>query len=380
MDFSWDKETLSEVEDVIQFAQNELEDNGAKDDLELRFSRENWKKCADYGVLGWAVPKKYGGQGKNTLVTARLLEALGYGCKDNGLTYSMNSQMWSTQTAILKFGTEDQIKKYLTPLINGKFGAFGITEEASGSDTFSLEMTAEKTKGGYILNGNKKYITLAPVADIAVVFAKTDPSVGRWGVSVFIVERSNKGFTTSETKAKMGLRTTPIGDMYFKDCFVEESCLLGPEGAGNSIFTNAMNSERGYILASQLGALERQLEESLKYSKSRKQFGKPIGQFQSVSNRIADMKMSLEMARLILYKVAWMDAQGIPATMEASISKLYVSEVLVKSSIDAIRVHGVKGYLSEYEVEKELRDNIGGLIYSGTSDIQRNIIAKLLGL
>ena len=178
----------------------------------------------------------------------------------------------------------------------------------------------------------------------------------------------------------MGLRTTPIGDIILEDCFVPENQRLGKEGAGVSIFNKAMESERSYILAGQVGAMERQLEDTIQFARNRKQFGSPIAKFQSVANRIADMKLRLETSRLLLYKVAWLESQGKPLLLDAAIANLHLSEAFVDSSLDAVRNHGARGYLSEYDVERELRDSVGGLVYSGTSDIQRNIIARMLGL
>ncbi|TWU04996.1 acyl-CoA dehydrogenase family protein [Stieleria varia] len=380
MDFSWSDEVLGLAEQVIQFAQTELPSDVLANDRRCEFAIENWQRCADQGIMGWSVPKQYGGAGYDARTTVRLLEAFGYGCKDSGLAFAINSQIWSVQPAILKFGTEEQIQKYIAQLLSGRRGAFGITEADSGSDSFALKTSATRVEDGYVLNGVKKYVTLAPVADLAVVFANTNPDVGRWGVTAFIVERGAGGFSTTDTQPKMGLRSTPFGDMTFDNCFVHESQRLGPEGAGSSIFTTAMNSERGYIFASQLGAMQRQLEQTIEYTKQRKQFGNPIGKNQAVSHRIADMKLRHELARLILYKVAWLDDQGMPASMEASLAKLYISEMLVESSLDAIRNQGARGYLSENGIERDLRDSVGGLIYSGTSDIQRNIISRLLGL
>jgi alkylation response protein AidB-like acyl-CoA dehydrogenase len=178
----------------------------------------------------------------------------------------------------------------------------------------------------------------------------------------------------------MGLRTVPMGDLIFEDCYLTAENRLGPEGAGASISTNSLEWERCSILASHLGAMERQLETCIRYARQRHQFDQAIGKFQSVSNRIADMKLRLETARLLLYKVAWMKMKGQPAMMEAAILKLYLSECFVQSSLDAVRIHGGNGYLTEYGVERELRDAVGGVLYAGTSDIQRNIIAGLLGL
>jgi alkylation response protein AidB-like acyl-CoA dehydrogenase len=207
-----------------------------------------------------------------------------------------------------------------------------------------------------------------------------DPKRGMWGITGFIVEKGTPGFAVSRNIEKMGLRTSPMGELILQDCFVPEENRLGHEGAGSRIFNHSMEWERSCILASHLGVMERQIEKSIQYARDRKQYGQAIGRYQSVANRIVDMKVRLETARLLLYKVAWLKKNGESAIMEAAIAKLYLSECFVQSGMDAIRTQGGYGYMTESEVERDLRDAIGGVIYSGTSDIQRNIIARLLGL
>lgn len=380
MDFSWTDEQVALRDEVITFAEEHLNDHLVEDDQAGRFSWQKWRACADFGIQGLNVPTDYGGQGRDILTTILAMESLGYGCRENGLPFALNSQMWSVQPALLRFGSNAQKQRYLPPLCTGEaVGAFGITEAETGSDTYSLQTQAEKCNDGYVLNGRKSYITSAPIADIAVVFATTDPDRGRWGVSAFIVERGMEGFRTGPVRDKMGMRTTPMGDLILEDCFVPESQRLGPEGVGVSLFSTAMESERGYIFASQVGRLERQLEEAVEYANERDAFGQSIGKFQSVSNRLADMKLRLETAKLLLYKVAWLEMNDEPLLLEAAMAKLHLSECFVASSLDAIRVHGARGYVTEFGVERDLRDGVGGLIYSGTSDIQRNIIARMLG-
>jgi hypothetical protein len=309
------------------------------------------------------------------------MEGLGYGCRDNGLIFAMNAQMWSVQMPIYTFGTDEQKHKYLPGLCRGdQIGAHGMTEPDSGSDAYSLRARATRVEGGYVLNGSKMFVTNAPVADLAVVFATVDPSRKMWGITGFIVEKGMPGFSVSRELDKMGLRTSPMGELVFQDCFVPLENRLGPEGAGSNIFNHSMEWERSCILASHIGAMERQLEECIQYARDRYQFEQPIGKFQSVANRIVDMKVRMETARLLLYKVAWLKKMGKPALMEAAMAKLYLSESFIQSGLDAIRVHGSYGYMTEFEVERNLRDAIGGVLYSGTSDIQRNIIARLLGL
>ncbi|MFK7805789.1 MAG: acyl-CoA dehydrogenase family protein [Anaerolineae bacterium] len=381
MDFSWTDEQLKLKQDAIDFAHKELNHNIAERERNNEFPAEDWKKCAEFGILGLTIPKEYGGRGVDPLTTLLIMEGLGYGCLDNGLPFALNSQMWSFQPALLKFGSEEQKKKYLPPVCRGELvGAFGITEVESGSDSYAMQMTATEVEGGYVLNGRKAYITLAPVCDLCVVFASTDLELGRWGITAFIVEKGTNGFSTSPVRDKMGMRTTPMGDLIFEDCFIPAENILGPEGGGVSLFTTAMESERGYIFASQVGRLERQLESAIAYANERQSFGQSIGKFQSISNRIADMKLRLELCKMLMYKVAWLEENNLPLLMEAAMAKLYLSEMFVESSLDSVRIHGAKGYVTEFEIERDLRDGVGGLIYSGTSDIQRNIIARLLGL
>lgn len=223
-------------------------------------------------------------------------------------------------------------------------------------------------------------ITLAPIADIALVFANSSPKLGKWGLSAFIVEKGLPGFTQGPNEEKMGMRTVPFGELIFDDCFVPVENLLGKEGAGWGITNYTLEYDRCCILASQLGSMERQLEESIDFVKQRKQFGKSISEFQAVSHRIANMKLRLETSRLLLYQVAWLKHQDRPAMMEAALLKLHLGESFVASSLDAIRCNGGRGYISENGVERDLRDAVGSVLYAGTSDIQRNIIANLMGL
>jgi alkylation response protein AidB-like acyl-CoA dehydrogenase len=381
MDFSWSEEQIEFKQAVIAFAQRELKADLIELDRHGRLARDNWQKCADFGILGLPFPEQYGGSGEDIMTTMLTMEGLGYGCKDNGLIFGINAQMWSVQMPILLFGTEEQKHNYLPRLIRGEIiGAHGMSEPDSGSDAYSLRTRAEKVEGGYVLNGSKMFVTNAPVSDMAVAFATVNPNRGMWGVTGFIVENGMPGYSISRDIEKMGLRTSPMGELIFQDCFVPESHRLGPEGTGARIFNSSMEWERACILGSHVGAMERQLEESIRYANERVQFGQNIGKFQAVANRIVEMKVRLETARLILYKVAWLKKQGKPATMEAALAKLYLSESFVQSGLDALRIHGGYGYMSEFEVERDLRDAIGGTIYSGTSDIQRNIIASLLGL
>ncbi|MBV6517707.1 MAG: acyl-CoA dehydrogenase [Candidatus Brocadia sp.] len=381
MDFGWTREQLELRDAMRKFALKELKDDIINRDKKEEFSRDLWEKCARMGIQGLPFPEEYGGSNADILTTVLAMEGLGYGCKDAGLLFSINAQMWSIQMPILRFGSNTQKNKYLPKLCNGQWiGAHGMTEPDSGSDSFSLSTSARLDGDHYILNGTKTFVTNAPVADVFVIFATIDKRKGFMGVTGFIVEKGFYGFQISKRIEKMGLKTSPMAELIFEDCKVPVENRLGREGGGAAIFNDSMEWERSCILACNLGAMEKQLETCIKYAKERKQFNKPIGKCQSVANKLADMKVRIDTARLILYKVAWMKKTQGQAVMDAAIAKLYLSESWIKSCLDAIQIHGGYGYTAEYELERSLRDSVGGTLYSGTSEIQRNIIARHLGL
>ncbi len=381
MDFCLNDEQRLRRESVIEFARSELDGDVLSYDRRSEFPQENWKRCAAWGILGSHVPEAYGGQGLDATSTVLGLEALGYACRDNGLTLALGGQIWSVQEPIVIYGTEDQKRRFLPGLISGSLiGAHGVSEEGSGSDALSLRTTAVRTEGGYVLNGRKKYIGMAPLADVALVLANSDPAAGNWGVSAFLVERGFDGFTQSEAYAKTGTKTNQLGDLILANCFVPEVNRLGAEGIGVSLFTRTIGWERAFIHAGHLGSMQALLERCIEYARDRRQFGQPIGKFQAVSHRIADMRLRLETARLLMYKVASMKDAGQEAALETAMANLHIAETLLSCATDAVRIHGARGYLEEHEVERELRDSVGGVIYAGTSDIQRNLIAGLLGL
>ncbi len=381
MDFSWSPEQITRKEDAIRFAQEELNGDVLGRDKSGEFPRDLWRRCGAFGLQGLHVPRAYGGQGEDLLTTVLTLEGIGYGCRDNGLTFALNAQMWSIQPTILDFASEAQKMKYLPGLCRGELiGCYGMTEPGAGSDAYSLRTLATRVDGGYVLNGEKALITFAPMADFAIIFATTDPAKGKWGLTVFFVDRGTAGFTTGPVQEKMGLRTVPIGRIMLEDCFVPEENRLGADGAGASIFNSSQEVERACILAGQVGAMAYQLEQCIRYAREREQFGRPIAKFQTISNRIAEMKLRLEAARLFLYRAAWLKQAGRPVMLEAALANWLIAEHFVTSSLDAIRIFGGRGYLTENEIERDLRDAVAGPIYGGTADIQRNIIARLLGL
>lgn len=381
MDFSLSDEQLAYRKTIIEFAHGQLSDDVVARDRASDFSREAFRRCAEFGLQGLPVPEQYGGSGADAVTIVVAMEALGFSCPDSGLIFSINAQMWSFELPLLEFGTEAQKCRYLPALCRGEtIGVHAITESDAGSDAFNLRATAEKKGCCYVLNGAKTFITNAPVADAVLVFATLDRSKGIDGISVFIVDRGTPGLEVSAGFEKMGLRTSPIGQVILNDCEIPEANRLGPEGAGIAIFNASMEWERAGILASYLGTMERQIQTCVRYARCRKQFGKPIGSFQAVAHRIANMKVRLEASRWLVYRVAWLKQRHKRATLEAAVAKLHVSESLVQSCLDAIQIHGAYGYMTEAGIERDMRDSIASTLYSGTSEIQRNLIAASLGL
>ena len=381
MEFAWKPEQLALKSTIVEFAQRELNEDLIGRDHRGEFSRRAWEKCAEIGIQGLFLPEEYGGGGADPLTTAFVLEGLGYGCRDNGLLFSLNAHMWACEVPIWKFASPELRQRYLPRLINGEWiGAHAMSEPGSGSDAYALEARAERRGDHYVLNGTKTFSSNAPVADVYVVFATVDKGKGYLGVTGFAVERGFPGITVGPHAEKMGLRTSPMGDVILEDCIVPAENVLGDEGQGAKIFNTVMEWERTCILASWLGAQQRQLEQSIEYAKQRRQFRRPIASFQAVSHKLVDMHVRLESSRLLLYKAAWLLGEGQPAVTAAAIAKLYASQAAVQSTLDAIQVHGGYGYMTELELERAARDAIGGTLYSGTSEIQRVLIASALGL
>ena len=381
MDFSLSTEQRELMEAATTFARRELNQDLAKRDDTGEFPREAWQACAKFGIQGLPVPAELGGAGSDVLTTTLVMEALGYGCRDNGLLFSLNAQMWSVELPLVIFGSAAQQQAYLPGLMTGEvIGGHAMTEPESGSDALHMRARAERRDGYYLLNGAKQYITNAPVADVLLVYAGAADRPGLAGLSAFLVEAGTPGLVISSGFEKMGLRTSPMGEITLTDCHVPAENRLGPEGAGMAIFNSSMEWERSCLFASAVGAMRRQLDSCVDYATSREQFGQPIGKFQAVAGKLADMYVRLEAARLLVYRVAWLKQQGRSAPAEAAAAKLFTSEAWVHSSRDAIQAHGAFGYLKEAGIERDLRDALAGTIYSGTSEIQRVILARMLGL
>ena len=379
MNFSWSQKQKDLKSSAVKFAQNKLNKGMISRDRDSKFSYPGWKACADFGLLNMFIPAEYGGIGIDLLDIVATLEGIGYGCKDNGLMFSVNSQVWAVETPIYYFGTEEQKCEFLPNLCDGSIiGASAITEPETGADVYALKTKAEKKKDCYVLNGRKSFVTNAPIADVFVVFARTGESKGFSGISAFLVEKGESGLYVEKQLEKMGLRTSPMSDLIFENCVIPEKNLLGKECSGAFVFDVSMGWEKIFTFVNCIGIMERQLDTCVEYVKVRKHGSKPIGKKQSIANKIVEMKMRMEASRLLLYKAAQLKKDNKNTVIESAIAKLFVSEAYIQNSREAIQIFGGYGYMQEYELERELRDALATSISSGTSEIQKNIIAGTL--
>lgn len=344
------------------------------------FDMDRWRASAAFGVQGLRIPEAFGGAGRSTVDALLTFEGLGYGTTDNGLVFALAAQSFAMQTSLIEAGSDEQKRAWLPKLASGEaIGAFAMSERDAGSDAASISMTAEEQPDGrFRLDGEKAWVTLGPVADVIVLFAVTDPTIGRWGISAFLVPTSTPGCERGEIELKGGLNSCPSGFSRFDGCFVGPDALLGRKGAGMAIFSSAVEAERAFLYAGQLGTMERLIDRSVQRVREREQFGKPIGSFQAVSHRIAEMKRRHETARLLVYKAGVQYDRGEPVTLVAALAKIEASEAMVEAAVDTLRLHGAEGYTAASGLDTEVIDALGGLAYSGTADIQRNIVASLL--
>ena len=379
MDFSLTEHQQEFKSSALEFAQSQLNDGVQERDKHNEFSDAGWQSCADFGLQGILVPEKYGGLGLDAIYYAAIMEGIGEGCKDNGLVFSVNAHILTCILPLLLHGSEELKETYLPGLVSGKLiAANAMTEPDSGSDVYALRTSAVKGDDHYLLNGSKTFVTNGPVADLFVVYAATKKGGGFFGLSCFLVDKNSPGLYIGEKIEKMGLRTSPMSELGFNNCKVPASNLIGEEGAGGLLFSSSMEWERGLILAHCVGIMDRLLSDSQNYALTRKISGQPISSHQSISHKLAEMKVRVETSRLLLYKAAWCKAMKKPAALETSLAKLSISESYIENCRTALQIYGGYGYMVEYELERELRDALASSLYSGTSEIQKNIVSSLL--
>jgi clorobiocin biosynthesis protein CloN3 len=354
---------------------------GARDVVGRQAARSGFATAAAIGVTGLCLPPEYGGGGLGALDTALGLEAFGRACPDTGLAFAVAAHLLAGAVPVRDFAHESVRERLLTGLASGELIACNaMTEDEAGSDVGALRVTARPDGDCYVLDGEKSWASNGPVSDVIVTYAVTDPKAGFLGLSAFAVPRSLPGIVAGDPLPKLGLAGCLASRLRFDGCRVPKAYLLGVEGQGAAIFQHSMGWERACLFAIYLGLMERQLEMCVGHAARRRQFGRPIGDFQAISHRIATMKQRLESARLLLYRACWLLDQARDHTAAAALSKIAVSEAAVANSIDAFQIFGSVGYLTGGGIEEQLRDCLPSTLFSGTTEIQRELVAKDLGL
>lgn len=385
MDFGWSAMERDLYERTLRFARDRL--GHKKGGASARgsasghdFDREAWRRLGEFGMLGVCAPEPFG-LGMPAVTTAHAMEAFGHGCNDMGFVFSAAAHLFTAVMPIAEHGSDALRQAMLPRLCSGEWvGGNAITEPEAGSDAFALSTSAIRDGDSYVLNGTKSYVTNGPVADVIVVYATVNPEHGYLGVTAIAVEKHTPGLVIGKPFEKLGLTTSPISSVYFEDCRVPVSNRIGAEGQGAAIFKASMLWERSCLFAMYLGLMDRQIDVAVDYANRRRQFGRAIGKNQVIAHRIADMKLRLESARLLVYRACWLKDQGEDATDQIALAKLAVSEAAVQSGLDLIQIHGGIGVIEESGIDRMLRDAIPSTIFSGTSEIQRELVARSLGL
>lgn len=377
MDFSLSEDQQLLKQTVRDFAEAELRPHSREWDEKQEFPREVFTKLGELGLMGVVWPTEYGGSGMSTLDYAVVIEELSR--VDAGVALSVAAHNSLCSGHIYLAGSEEQKKKYLTPLAKGeKIGAWGLTENSAGSDAGGTKTVAVKDGDHWVLNGSKTFITNGRLADVAVAMAVTDKTKGKKGISAFVVERGTPGFRAGKKEDKLGVRSSDTSELVFEDCRIPAANLLGAEGMGFIDTLRILDRGRIGIAAFSLGIAQAALEASMTYARGRKQFGHAIAEFQAIQFKIADMAVKVDAARLLCHRAASLRDAGKEHTTESSMAKLYASEIAVEVALEAIQIHGGYGYIKEYPVERYLRDAKLGTIGEGTSEVQRLVIAREL--
>ena len=377
MDFSLTEDQKMLKTMVRDFAEKELEPIAAQIDEEASFPAESITKAAKIGLTGTGFPEEYGGSGGGAIEQAIIFEEIARVCASTSVILIVTNGL--ACHPIYTFGSEEQKQRFLTPLTKGeKLGAFGLTEASAGSDVAAMQTTATRQNGGYILNGSKIFITNGSEADILVVFATVDKSLGYRGVTSFIVEKDNPGFSVGKHERKLGIRASSTAELIFENCFVPEENRLGEEGKGFRIALGTIDASRIGIAAQAVGIAQGAFEKSLAYAKERQQFGQPIGDFQAIQWMLSDMATQIDASRLLTYRAAYLKDNGLPFIKEASMAKVFAAETAMFVTNKAIQIHGGYGYIKDYPLERYFRDAKITEIYEGTSEMQRMTIARQL--
>ncbi|MDF0642499.1 MAG: acyl-CoA dehydrogenase family protein [Nitrospira sp.] len=380
MDFDFTDEQRLVRETVRRFADQEIAPVAAENDRTGRFPRELLNRMAVMGFLGGPIPKEYGGSGLDYIGHAILTEEVGRA--DSSLRTTLSVQVSLVELTLMRWGTEEQKRRYLPELCGGRMlGCFGLTEPNAGSDPAGMETMAVKQGAGWVLNGTKTWISNGTVADLALVFAQTDPSKAHDGITAFLVEKGTPGFPAQAIAGKLGLRASDTGELILENCSVPETALLGSAGQGFKVAMSALDNGRYSVAAGCVGIIQGCLDACTEYAKMRRQFGRSIGSFQLVQDMIARMAVDLDAARLLVFRAGHLKNQGILNSFETSIAKYFASEAAVRAATDAVQIFGAYGYSEETPVARYYRDAKVATIYEGTSQIQKLLIGShLLGI
>ena len=375
MDFGLTDEQRLIKQTAREFTDREIVIQSRENARNHHFDTDLVKKVADQGYLGAVVPQQYGGAGLDYVSYGLIVEEIGRG--DSAIRTVISVQTSLVCSGIVRWGTEEQKQKYLPKLCSGEWlGCFGLTEPDTGSDAANQRTRATKTDGGWVINGNKMWISMANYAKVAMIFAQTDPSLGTKGLACFIVDTDQPGFKPQTIEHKMGLHGSDTGSIALEDVEVKDEDMLGGVGDGFKVAMSNLDSGRYSVAAGCVGICQGCVEESVKYSKERQQFGRPIASFQLVQAMIADMTVKTEASRMLVWRAGWLKDQGAPNTLETSIAKLHSTEASLECANLAIQVHGGAGYVDDHPVERYLRDARVTTIYEGTSQIQKLIIGR----
>lgn len=377
MNFSQTPQEQLFLEMIRSFAEKEVKPLAAEIDEQERFPIETVKKMGEIGLMGIPFPVEYGGAGGTNVMYSMAVEELSRVCATTGVVLSAHTSLCAAP--IYENGTEEQKMKYLPKLCSGEWiGAFGLTEPNAGTDAAAQQTFAEEKEDHFVLNGNKIFITNAEYAHVYVVFAMTDKSQGTRGITAFIVEKGTPGFSIGKKELKMGIRGSATCELIFENCIVPKENLLGRVGGGFKIAMKTLDGGRIGIASQALGIAQGAMDETVKYTKERKQFGRSIAQFQNTQFQLADLQCRIQASRLLVRFASWKKDMKMPYTMESAQAKLYCAETAMDMTTKAVQFHGGYGYTREYPVERMMRDAKITEIYEGTSEVQRLVIASNL--
>ena len=375
MNFDLTEEQKMVKDTARKFADSEIMPYARENDVKERFPIEIFKRMAELGFLGGPIPEKYGGAGLDFISDAIIFEEVGRA--DSSLRTALSVQVSIVGLTMLNWGTEEQKQKYLMKLCKGEFiGCFALTEPNAGSDAANLSTSAVLKTNEWILNGTKTWISSGSIADISIVFAMTDKTKGHKGITAFIVEKGRPGFSTKDIKGKLGLRASNTAELIFEDCRIPKDAVMGSIGEGFKVAMSALDNGRYGVASGCVGIIQGCIDACVRYSKERRQFGKPIASFQLIQEKIAQMIVDCDAARLLVYRAGHLKNKGVKNTVETSIAKYFASEAANRAASEAVQIFGAYGYSNEYPVERYFRDAKVATIYEGTSEIQKLIISR----